>query len=150
MLSRRVIRMFSQYKSPQKYYDFQKPSVNTPQDNISLDSMNKKSLTFRKVDLKDYDFVTEESDFDTNRFSLKSYLYTCVFYKERTFTIFAGFLLSWMIFSFISRIIIFLFQKFTLHFSLVGYFGMTEPAFREIELERKKQRIRYSVLHSFD
>ena len=150
MLSRRLIRAFSQYKSPQKFYDFQKPAINTPQDNISLDSMNKKALTFRKVELKDYDFVTEESDFDTNRFSLKSYLYTCIFYKERTFTVFSVFLLSWMIFTFISKILLFLIQRYTLSLSVVGYFGMTEPAFREIELERKRQRIKFSVLHSFD
>lgn len=150
MLSRRFIRMFSQYKAPQKYNEFVKPIETHSQDNISLESMNRKALTFRKVAMQDYDFVTDESDFDTARFSLKEYFYTCVFYTERTLFIYAAFMLTWMIFSTTSRMLFFIIQKVTLPLSMVGYFGMTEPAFREIELERRKQRVKYSVLHSYD
>lgn len=150
MLTSRLIRIFSQYKVPQKYNEFVKPVEVSTQENISLESLNKKALTFRKVAMQDYDFVTDESDFDTARFSLKEYVYTCVFYTEKTVTTFGAFIFFWLVFGVISRMLFLLFQKVTLPLSMVGYFGMTEPAFREIELERRQQRVKFSVLHSYD
>jgi hypothetical protein len=150
MLSSRLFRCFSRYSSPQKYSEFIKPSIKPEAEKVTLDHHNKKALTFRKVELEDFDFQTEESDFDTERFSLKEYLYTSMFYTERTMTIFVGFMTIWTIFAFISKFLIWGTSTWRLKIGTIGYFGITQPAFRDMELERKKQRVRLGILHSYD
>lgn len=150
MLLRRITRNFSGYLHPQKFDEFVKPQAKIEKEKVSLDSHNKKALTFRKVDLEDFDFETEESDFDTERFSFKEYLYTCTFNTERTMTTLIGFMTIWTVFTFCSKIFMWCTSNARLKLGPIGYFGMVEPAFRDMELERRKQRIGLDTLHSFD
>ena len=150
MLMRRIARTFSGYMRPQKFDEFVKPQAKIDKEKVSLDSHNKKALTFRKVDLQDFDFETEESDFDTERFSFKEYLYTCIYYTERSMTVLIGFMSVWTLFTFISKFLMWFSANLRLKLGPVGYFGMVEPAFQDIELERKKQRISLDILHSYD
>ena len=70
------IRRLSQYKNPQQYKEFiGNLKENKPKDfEVPLETYKSSSLTFRKVEVEDYDFLTESSDFDIERFSLKEYL----------------------------------------------------------------------------
>lgn len=149
---KRIIRTFSQYRSPQSFKDYVGCSIKKapkPQD-TSMENMNRSSLTFRNVELEDFDFETETSDFDVERFDLKEYLWTLVYYRDRTWFRITLFVLTASFIVLASKLIYSLFRYFRRQLSPIQYFGLLEPAFKDIELERSKQRLKFSVLHSYD
>lgn len=149
---KRLIRPFSQYRTPQSFKDYVGTNIKkAPKlQEASMESMNRTSLTFRNVELEDYDFETDTSDFDVERFDLKEYLWTLVYYRDRTWFRVTLFVLTASCIVLASKMIYSLFRYFKRMSSPIQYFGLLEPAFRDIELERSKQRLKFSVLHSYD
>jgi hypothetical protein len=149
---KRIIRGLSQYQSPQSFSDFNAKSIPLTEQKpeISLESMNRKALSFRKMELEDYDFVSQTSDFDTERFNFKEYLWSCAFYREKSFVRLAAFMFIWSVIMLLSRVVSLGLRQLIVWISPIGYFGMLEPAFKDIELERYRQRLKLSVLHNYD
>ena len=146
------IKRFVQYQSPQQYQEFlgKVKLSKTQKTEAPIDSMNRKTLTFRKVELEDYDFVTQSSDFDIERFSLKEYIWSCIFYRKRTLIRLILFSYIWSGILLVSKFIFMYTKKIWRKIAPVGYFGMVEPAYKDIELERFKQRLKFSILHKYD
>ena len=142
------IRALSQYKSPQQYNEFISnfKDANTISPEPPIDSLNRNSLTFRKVEIEDYDFYTATSDFDVERFNLREYVWSVIFYRDKTFMRLVLCLLSWTFILLFSKGIYMLFARSAKKLSPVGYFGLTQVAFKDMELERYKQRIKFSEL----
>lgn len=145
---RPILRKFSQYKAPESYQDFigKSKDLSSSAPEVFTDSIHRKSLTFRKVDLEDYDFYTETSDFDVERFNLKEYIWSVIWYRERTMIRLFLFMMSWTVFILVSKAIYNVSRKRIRKIAPIGYFGMVEPAFKDMELERFKQRIHFSYL----
>jgi hypothetical protein len=147
-----IFRKFSAYKVPEKYPEFaEKLKISESSSyTSSIEDFNRSSITFRKVELEDYDFVTESSDFDTERFSFKEYLWDVMWLRNRTKIKLIGCLLIWGLIGTSSKILYVLSKRYWISITPIGYFGMVEQAYYDIELERQKQRLKFSVLHSYD